>query len=89
MHGLRPVGLRLQQQRLMKGQAVANPRVLAFCRRWDGRSGQAGAGEDRESDPASADGCIAQLVEQLMTLDQRVAGSSPAALTNKINRLSG
>jgi hypothetical protein len=31
-------------------------------------------------------GCIAQLVEQL-TLNQRVAGSSPATPTNKINSL--
>ena len=32
-------------------------------------------------------GCIAQLVEQL-TLNQRVAGSSPATPTNKINEIA-
>jgi hypothetical protein len=33
-------------------------------------------------------GCIAQLVEQL-TLNQRVAGSSPAAPTKKIKKIRG
>src|SRR5262245_11000808 len=36
--------------------------------------------------PVAQNGCIAQLVEQL-TLNQRVAGSSPATPTNKIKDL--
>src|ERR1700674_470061 len=44
------------------------------------------AGVNRRPGLATWRGCIAQLVEQL-TLNQRVAGSSPATPTNEIKEL--